>query len=248
MALCADLDDLAAASQPLDDPLIDPLPHSHWDDSVALPSGTVPAWDGIAENPGPPLIDPLSTSVTPPVTNANAEIRPTSAAGVKRKRSERSDKSDRGAIPTTSASASTASASLPPKGRRQRVNDCFPAFPRVSRQRPKQYKRPTPSKFCHVCGRKSENIQVAVCSRIEQGMCRKVVCKCCFGKYGWDEDVLHDEAKRRKWSCPHCEGRCVSKAQCNTYGKTNYKRHLKLRRRRAGRDDGEEFDRRTLSP
>jgi len=112
----------------------------------------------------------------------------------------------------------------------------------VAKQRPKQYKRPTPSKFCHVCGRKSHNVTVAVCARIEDGMCRKVVCEFCFDKYGWDRSVL-DQAgakagvvlggvRTSRWTCTHCRGRCVAKAQCNTYGRTNYKRHLKLRQRR----------------
>lgn len=119
----------------------------------------------------------------------------------------------------------------------------------VAKQRPKQYKRPTASRFCHVCGRKSSNVAVAVCSRIEQGLCRKVVCEFCFDKYGWDREAL-DVAKRmqekegkdveplkgrkRVWECPHCLGKCVEKAQCNTYGKINYKRHLRLRSKRDG--------------
>lgn len=123
----------------------------------------------------------------------------------------------------------------------------------VTKQRPKHYKRPTASKFCHICARKSSNVTVAVCSRIEEGLCRKVVCEYCFEKYGWDREAL-DVAKRvqekegknvgpckgrkRFWECPHCRGQCVAKAQCNTYGKINYKRHLKLRRKRNGEMGG----------
>lgn len=114
------------------------------------------------------------------------------------------------------------------------------AMSTVAKQRPKQYKRPTPSKFCHVCGRKSHNVTVAICARIEDGMCRKVVCSFCFDKYGWDRSVLdaatrngiNKGAVRTNWICTHCRGGCVAKAQCNTYGRTNYKRHLKLRQRR----------------
>lgn len=117
----------------------------------------------------------------------------------------------------------------------------------VAKQRPKHYKRPTASKFCHICARKSSNVAVAVCSRIEEGLCRKVVCEYCFEKYGWDRAALDTAKKRhgkegfdseackgrkRAWECPHCRGQCVAKAQCNTYGKINYKRHLKLRRKR----------------
>lgn len=105
-------------------------------------------------------------------------------------------------------------------------------YPTVSKQRPKQYKRPTPSKFCHVCGRKTANVPVAICRRITEGMCRKVVCRCCFEKYGWD---LHDMTSG-DWVCTHCRDTCVARAQCNIYGRTNYKRHLRLRRRRVGRE------------
>lgn len=100
-------------------------------------------------------------------------------------------------------------------------------------------------------------MDVAVCSKIEDGLCRKVVCEFCFDKYGWDRTVLDDvkrakeqaknggevqplKGRKRRWQCPHCLGICVAKAQCNTYGKTNYKRHLKLRSRRTDKGAGPE--------
>lgn len=122
-----------------------------------------------------------------------------------------------------------------------------PGLSTVKKQRPKQYKRREPSRFCHLCGRRSPNVPMAICSRVIDGMCRKVVCEYCFEKYGWDRSVI-DDAKRvrerngsemdtvtvRKtiWECPHCEGKCGHKAQCKTYGRTNYKRHLRLRNKR----------------
>lgn len=123
----------------------------------------------------------------------------------------------------------------------------LPGLSTVKKQRPKQYKRREPSRFCHLCGRRSPNVPMAICSRVIDGMCRKVVCEFCFDKYGWDRSVI-DDAKRvrakngseldtvrvRKaiWECPHCEGKCGHKAQCKTYGRTNYKRHLRLRNKR----------------
>lgn len=119
------------------------------------------------------------------------------------------------------------------------------------KQKPKHYKKPTASKFCHICGRKSCKVTMAVCSRIEEGLCRKVICEHCFTKYNYDRRVIEeakrirakggkdaDVIKQRKtyWECPHCTGKCVPKAQCNTYGKTNYKRHLKLRSRRSEKE------------
>lgn len=122
-----------------------------------------------------------------------------------------------------------------------------PNLSTVKKQRPKQYKRREPSRFCHLCGRRSPNVPMAICSRVMDGMCRKVVCEYCFEKHGWDRTVI-DDAKRvrerkgseldtvrgRKavWECPHCQGICGYKAQCKTYGRTNYKRHLRLRDKR----------------
>lgn len=151
--------------------------------------------------------------------------------------------------PIMSSSRGISSRNISVKGQRAGAS----SRPTVAKQRPKHYKRPTASKFCHICARKSSNVAVAVCSRIEQGLCRKVVCEYCFEKYGWDREAL-DVAKRmqekegrdvgpckgrkRAWECPHCRGQCVAKAQCNTYGKINYKRHLKLRRKRSGETGG----------
>lgn len=125
----------------------------------------------------------------------------------------------------------------------------------VVKQRLRHYKRPTASKFCHVCARKSTNVPVVVCSRIEEGLCRKVVCEYCLQKYGWQgeahgatrrtqeiEGMNVDSCRERKgvWVCPHCSGQCVARAQCNTYGKVNYRRHLKLRRKKDGASAGAE--------
>lgn len=123
----------------------------------------------------------------------------------------------------------------------------LPDLSTVKKQRPKQYKRREPSRFCHLCGRRSPNVPMAICSRVMDGMCRKVVCEYCFQKHGWDRAVI-DDAKRvrerngseldtvrgRKtvWECPHCQGKCGYKAQCKTYGRTNYKRHLRLKDKR----------------
>lgn len=108
-------------------------------------------------------------------------------------------------------------------------------LPAPPTQRPKQYKKATPSRFCHVCGRKSANIRVAICGRIARGLCRKVICELCFKRYGWDATNLLDAPPNPCWQCPHCTGMCVPKAQCNTYKRTNLKRHLALRERRCYR-------------
>lgn len=122
------------------------------------------------------------------------------------------------------------------------------------KQRLRHYKRPTASKFCHICARKSVNVPVVVCSRIEEGLCQKVVCEYCLKKYGWGQEKLDPTLRlqeteswdvgsrnewKRMWICPHCSGKCVARAQCNTYGRVNHRRHLKLRRKRDVASRGE---------
>lgn len=142
-----------------------------------------------------------------------------------------------------SGSAGIASGTIPAKSRKSEHSH----RPTVLKQRLRHYKRPTASKFCHICARKSANVPVVVCSRIEEGLCQKVVCEYCLNKYGWGhegldtirrlqetgrKDVGPRNERKRAWVCPHCRGMCVARAQCNTYGRVNHKRHLKLRRKR----------------
>ncbi len=107
----------------------------------------------------------------------------------------------------------------------------FRDLPPIPIQREKTYKCSQPSRFCHICGRKAVNIRVAACGRIMGNHCRKVVCERCVEKHGWADAPIHG-IPTPSWSCPHCRGGCPPKAQCNTYGRTNFKRHLALLRRR----------------
>ena len=107
----------------------------------------------------------------------------------------------------------------------------FRDLPSIPVQREKTYKNSEPSRFCHICGRKAINLRVAPCGRIIGNHCRKVVCERCVEKHRLDDAPLHGEPVA-SWSCPHCRASCPPKAQCNTYGRTNFKRHLALMQRR----------------
>lgn len=94
-------------------------------------------------------------------------------------------------------------------------------------RRPKRYKSAAPSRFCHVCGRKAATTRVALCGRLVDGLCRKVVCERCINKYGWAKDApVGKSTPDKNWSCPHCRGVCVPKASCSTYERINSKRKL----------------------
>lgn len=108
-------------------------------------------------------------------------------------------------------------ASIPPSQR--------PSFLSTIQPRPaiKHYARPTPSQHCHICCRSAKNISVYSCARIEQAVCRKVVCHRCFVDHNW--------TWAKGWVCTHCKGGCPPRSQCFTYGKSNLKRRLKGKKR-----------------
>lgn len=100
------------------------------------------------------------------------------------------------------------------------------------------------SRFCHVCGRKRGNGpgRAAVCGRIKTRECRKTVCAHCLGKraveWGIEALVLNGahlavSEVGDEWECPHCRRLCGDKAQCATYRKTNWRRHVLLMKRKA---------------
>lgn len=87
-----------------------------------------------------------------------------------------------------------------------------------------------PSKYCHVCGRNSKTVVVAVCANNKVGLCKKVVCNKCLIVH----DNKYDFTKLRptkefwsKWTCTHCRGSCPDKARCHQYQRNNAKRKQK---------------------
>ena len=95
-----------------------------------------------------------------------------------------------------------------------------------------KYKSTVPSRLCHICGRKTDKLRVAPCGRVINGLCRKVVCEKCCSKTGLIDEAPVGLSPNRNWTCPHCRGICISTAQCSTYGRTNFRRHIALARRR----------------
>lgn len=106
------------------------------------------------------------------------------------------------------------------------TGSCQVSDEELLRRRPKKKRRaakfdkPVPSRFCHVCSRTPKNVRLAVCTRIQQGTCRKVICEKCFAKYGYGrfESALRMDSQ---WLCPHCQGCCPDRAQCRTYQRIN---------------------------
>uniref|UniRef100_A0A7S0ZFG1 Zinc-finger domain-containing protein n=1 Tax=Timspurckia oligopyrenoides TaxID=708627 RepID=A0A7S0ZFG1_9RHOD len=78
-----------------------------------------------------------------------------------------------------------------------------------------------PSSFCHICQRKANTAPVLTCFNLRSGNCRKVICKMCFAENKWDFNAA---ARNPEWTCVHCKDLCPSRAQCNTYKKTNDRR------------------------
>lgn len=105
--------------------------------------------------------------------------------------------------------------------------------------RPKKVRRParfdsaTPSRFCHVCSRTPKRVRLAVCSKIREGLCRKVVCEMCFEQYEFGNFDDAYDMQNSSWLCSHCTDCCPSRAQCATYQRINDK--LRVKRLKAER-------------
>lgn len=94
----------------------------------------------------------------------------------------------------------------------------------------RRYSHATPSRFCHVCARSSEIIELVPCRNVKYGVCRKAVCRKCFLEQGWDWEsaVAHPSS----YSCCHCTKICPRNAQCSTYRRTNERRRVTGQRKR----------------
>lgn len=108
--------------------------------------------------------------------------------------------------------------------------------PKKNRKKAK-FDKPSPSRFCHICSRTPKNVRLAVCRRINDGICRKVVCEKCFEDYGFGHfDGAYNTSN---WLCAHCSGLCPERAQCQTYGRINDKlRATRLKQLKVARSLG----------
>ncbi|KAK1867462.1 hypothetical protein I4F81_009969 [Pyropia yezoensis] len=151
---------------------------------------------------------------------APAGATPAAAAGGRR------------SLPPKAASTAKARSSRPTKARgakraptaRRTLTQKAEDFARISesyaatvmKQSVKKFNSPVPSRFCHVCGRKSVAVPVAACGNLLNGTCRKVICAVCFDRYGLDAAVLDAAIAgggaatgvTPGWKCPHCTDGC----------------------------------------
>jgi len=129
----------------------------------------------------------------------------------------------------------------------------------------KRGKTTRPSKFCHICVRSGEQVSLVPCANVLGASCRKAVCQKCFYKHGFGNEWAHACANRdiikvhsgqlaqaphHAWTCLHCRSLCPESAQCKIYARTNKRRHMILKQRKAekGHVVANRDDRRTARP
>lgn len=106
-------------------------------------------------------------------------------------------------------------------------------------QAPKQAHRIIPtnltaSKYCHVCTRSANAVEMAYCRNIGRGTCRKIICSKCAVEFRWPDvtEAIRKKSVAALWECVHCRRVCPPKAQCNTYGRINFQRRERGKRKR----------------
>jgi hypothetical protein len=94
--------------------------------------------------------------------------------------------------------------------------------PAMGRAFQKYYANAAPSAHCHCCARTSRTALFMVCSRLRDGLCRKVICSKCFAKNGWN---WQEAAQDNSWTCTHCRDACPKGgSQCFIYARVNRRR------------------------
>jgi hypothetical protein len=102
----------------------------------------------------------------------------------------------------------------------------------IGRAFKKYYANATPSAHCHCCARTSRSALFMVCSRLREGLCRKVICNKCFLKNGWN---WQEATQDKNWTCTHCRDSCPKGgSQCFIYSRVNQRRIKKSDRIAAG--------------
>ena len=93
------------------------------------------------------------------------------------------------------------------------------------KRKPRTFRKPQVSDYCHICGRTSKTQKMSPCANIRVGTCQKAVCRICFEAYGWDWTRANDPAGG--WPCCHCRKDCPPNSRCFVYQKSNEKRKQK---------------------
>lgn len=83
----------------------------------------------------------------------------------------------------------------------------------------RRYQVATPSKFCHICQKNNKATATAtetvhiVCTNINEGFCRKSICKGCFVLYGFEKDLETARAvnSAAQFTCCHCQNKCPAR-------------------------------------
>lgn len=190
--------DLALARRPLDDPLLPP--------AAPLQMPAAPS-----AKPVPPALKLAHPYLSgwAEQTLPSAALSPCSVRQV----------ASQSAPPHTPASSrARRPATAPPPGgpaRRARVSKPV--------RKPKTYSKPVASRFCHICSRTPRRGHgAAVCARMRDGLCRKIVCEQCIREQGWPYESIM--ANPTQWHCPHCADACPPRSQCHIYNRINARR------------------------
>lgn len=117
------------------------------------------------------------------------------------------------------------------------VEECSVAHAESERSWPsgaqprKYYTNPSPSAHCHCCARSTtaRSVPFVTCSRLSDGLCRKVICVKCFARFSWDWNAASENPS---WTCTHCRNSCPERSQCFIYSRVNRRRIAKSRKSR----------------
>lgn len=95
----------------------------------------------------------------------------------------------------------------------------------------RRYAKPKSSKYCHLCARHERAVTMYPCGNVDLGICQKSVCAKCFETHGLDMNAARAPrvASSPRWTCPHCQGCCPTKAKCHSYDRQTERRRLKTR-------------------
>lgn len=192
------------------------------------------------------LLDKPLVSLPPPNTSPKAPSKPSCSKPKKKSSPTKKKKlSKREAARAASAAEQARQREIALLAKTKQISD-----DELLRLKPKKQRRaakfdkPIPSRFCHVCSRTPKNVRLAVCCKIKEGICRKVICEKCFEEFGFGDFEAALETGTSSWCCPHCSNNCPGRAQCRTYQRINDR--LRVNRLKQEKPKGRKRGRRVL--